>query len=155
MLDKEQLMNDLYQESFESRDFSYLEQTFTSSDGQGNGVEWRVVDLLAHAKSIDVTSVRVDKFEGYLAHISKSYTKDDWTRVHQANLKYPILIGSGEFVFSDDGLGRSYPYIFDGVHRLVKAWKSGVAYIDARVLSTLPKPVVVGKGRTLNGMRYV
>lgn len=134
--------------------FDYKEQTFGYEDDKGNGVEWKVVDIIEHTKHIKPVLVDVSLFKGFLDYTVKNYNADDWLRVKNADTNYPILMGSGKFSFSDDPTKGSYPYIFDGVHRLVKLQKAGVKKVMAVITDTLPPPKVYGKGLQLNDIRY-
>lgn len=134
--------------------YSYLEQTFGWEDDKGNSVTWAVKDIIEHVSGIEPVRTRVDLFKGFLDYKEEVFDREDWQRVDSANLKYPILLGAGTFLFNPKGHHERYPYIFDGVHRLVKARKKGKEFISAIVTSTLPPPVVTGKGMQLNGVTY-
>lgn len=134
--------------------FDYTEQTFSYEDDEGNGVEWKVVDIIAHTNHIKPVFIDVSLFEGFLNYTIKQYNAEDWMRVKNADTRYPILVGKGTFTFSDDPTGGRYPYIFDGVHRLVKLLQDGVKKVQAVITETLPPPKVTGKGMQLNGIKY-
>lgn len=134
--------------------FDYTEQTFSYEDDEGNGVEWKVVDIIAHTNRIKPVFIDVSLFEGFLNYTIKQYNAEDWMRVKNADTRYPILVGKGTFTFSDDPTGGRYPYIFDGVHRLVKLLQDGVKKVQAVITETLPPPKVTGKGMQLNGIKY-
>ena len=137
-----------------STKFSYLDQTYGYEDDIGNSVSWKVKDIIDHVKDIKPELIKVELFKGFLEYVEKTYDTDDWLRVKNADLKYPIIVGAGTFTFTEDKLKGRYPLIFDGVHRLIKSKMNGVKYILAIITNTLPPPVVTGNGFQLDGISY-
>ena len=72
----------------------------------------------------------VDIYKTVQRHIEEEYIEEDWVRVRNADLSYPILI--------NDVHG-----VVDGVHRIAKAYKTNKRYIKAKRIETMPKPDIV------------
>lgn len=85
--------------------------------GSFNGVRrrWRVPDLWAAAKQLPIESILIaslpeisDSWIAFLDDPTHPEVSQEWTRIQEASLNYPILL-------SPCG------YVMDGYHRLAKA----------------------------------
>lgn len=92
---------------------------------------WHVPKLWELARTLPTINVLVvDIYKTVQRHIEEEYIEEDWVRVRNADLSYPILI--------NDVHG-----VVDGVHRIAKAYKTNKRYIKAKRIETMPKPDIV------------
>lgn len=92
---------------------------------------WHVPKLWELARTLPTINVLVvDIYKTVQRHIEEEYIEEDWVRVRNADLFYPILI--------NDVHG-----VVDGVHRIAKAYKTNKRYIKAKRIETMPKPDIV------------
>lgn len=86
-----------------------------------------VTDLWAHTAALPVEhlplEVAVRTFNGYI----NTFDSDDWDRVIEADLSYPIIF--------NDTYG-----VVDGCHRCVKAMLLGEIHIAVKRMATYPAP---------------
>ncbi len=97
----------------------------------GEVYAWHVPKLWELARTLPTINVLVvDIYKTVQRHIEEEYIEEDWVRVRNADLSYPILI--------NDVHG-----VVDGVHRIAKAYKTNKRYIKAKRIETMPKPDIV------------
>ena len=109
-----------------------MSHTFAYQDIDGKVREYDVHDLWIHTAHTPVIDINLELVIGCINDYVNSFTPDDWDRVLNADLSYPIII--------NDISG-----IVDGCHRTVKAVFLGYTSISAKRLVEFPTPNRVWK----------
>lgn len=86
---------------------------------------WHVPRLWRRAQDISAQSISLTGLIRKISPIISNYTSDDWARVKEADMCYPIIIS------------KDFEDILDGCHRCVKAAMLGWTHINA-VFMELP-----------------
>lgn len=90
-----------------------------------------VRNLWKLAANLPVEQIPTDDLIPNVKSAFIDWKEDDWNRVDEADLSYPIIIGPSEF-----GIYK----IYDGYHRAMQAITNNHAYISAQRLHELPAP---------------
>ena len=113
----------------------------------GSSVIWNVEDIWRAADSLKITTLDIDYFHGMMANVQLEYDEDDWRRVEEADLKYPIIVGRCK---KKDGY-----LLIDGFHRLEKHHRLKHTKIPAKVIQKMPAPFSVkGKPFEIDGLNF-
>lgn len=135
-------------------DFDYKDQTFGYYAKDGQGVEWRVPDIIEHVKGIYPSTSHLKPFKEFLEYTVSKFTTDDWLRTNAADTSYPVILGTGSFKPHQIKNAKRIPIILDGVHRMVKLHLEGQTVFTVIKTSTLPPPTIVGKFLRIESMYY-
>ena len=117
------------------------EHTFEYEDSTGAVRTWDVHRLWKLAALIQPQQVPIsrfkDKIDMWLRRDTRNFSSakgivslylDDFDRIRNADMKYPIILMS-------NGV-----FIMDGMHRLMKAWLSGASTVTVAQFKTDPEP---------------
>lgn len=121
-----------------------MDHTFGYSNGESE-VIWDVKDIWQAAEKLPVENTEIEKFTDLIDRVQLNYDDDDWERVKEANIDYPIIVGEHK---------KGY-IVIDGFHRLAKHRNLNHNLVPIKVLNKMPKPAVVkGKPFKIEGLNF-
>jgi hypothetical protein len=122
-----------------------MDHTFGYSNGESE-VIWDVKDIWKAAENIKVINVDIKNFNDLIDKVQLDYDNDDWERVNEANIDYPIIVGK-----------RKKGYIvIDGFHRLAKHRNLKHNRIPVKVLKQMPDPISTkGTPFKIEGLNFI
>ena len=111
-------------------------------------VIWDVKDIWKVADKLPVIKLSVDLFTLAAEYVQQEYDDSDWTRVDEANLQYPVLVGKCQ--------KADYDYlVIDGFHRIAKHIRKGHRTIPCKIIKKMPPPLwVKGKPFEIDGLNF-
>lgn len=122
-----------------SHTFSYIQDN--------NEMIWDVYKFWDLVKSARIYTVPIAKFNKLFAEKMRDFSKDDWLRVKESNLNYPIILNGNHN--DNDNL------ILDGYHRLLKAKQLNHQFITVQYIDFLPPPdTVIGTTFKVKNLKY-
>ena len=107
-----------------------LEHTFGYSNGESE-VIWDVKDIWKAAENVKIINIDIKHFNDLIDRVQLKYDDDDWERVKEANIDYPVIVGK---------LKKGYTVI-DGFHRLAKHRNLKHNLVPVKVLDRMPDPI--------------
>lgn len=107
-----------------------MSHIFAREDTDGTIKGYNVYDIWEITKDFPVLDLDLDIVIRCINSNINHYTADDWLRVQEANLEFPIIVNAATDVI-------------DGCHRSVKAMLLGHTKIKAVRLDNLPNPIQV------------
>ncbi len=107
-----------------------MSHTFAREEIDGSIKSYNVYEFWELVKNHESFDIDLTIPIACISNMVNKYTPDDWQRVIEADLSYPIIL--------NDITG-----VLDGCHRCVKAMLLGHATIRAVRLNDLPEPIKV------------
>jgi hypothetical protein len=129
--------------------------TFGYDKGKSS-VEWNVDELWKYTENFPVKVINISEIREYVKHVASSYDTDDWERVKDADISYPIIISANSTsVTLESGKKITTPLIIDGFHRAVKLLRNNATFIKVKIVRKMPLPnKVSGKPFKINGLDF-
>lgn len=118
-----------------------------SYEHNGSEVTWDVRDIWRATKTLPITKIQVKDLKKDYDKVAKEYTDEDYERIKEADLTYPIIISKP--------VGDSKQLIVDGYHRIGKCLEENIPTIKARYIKKMPRPLYCkGKPFTIPGLDF-
>lgn len=123
-----------------------VKHTFSYQSGNSE-VMWDIRDIWEAVEETPAVKVRVNTFKKIYNEAAVNYTEDDYERIEDANLKYPIIISQP--------IGSHKFLIVDGYHRIGKCLEENRSTIDVKYIRKMPRPLFCkGKPFTIEGLDF-
>ena len=107
-----------------------INHTYAVQNSDGTVSSYHVPDLWKIAQHFPTTQKPLEYWVGRINNYINTFTPEDWLRVIEADLSYPIILNGKVGVA-------------DGCHRIVKAMLLGYDQINAIEIPHLPNPIRV------------
>lgn len=120
--------------------------TFSYQSGDSE-VTWDVRDIWKAVEDLPEVKVGVITLKKQYNKVSVNYTEDDYERIEEADLTYPIIISKP--------IGDSHSLIVDGYHRIGKCLEEKIPTIKVKYIKKMPRPLYCkGKPFTIEGLDF-
>lgn len=131
------------------------DHTFGYERGNSS-VEWDVSAIWDAVEHLPVVKIPISMVSDAVMEASKTWKKDDWERVKEADLSYPPIVSSELTQFNIDPYKVVQSYlIIDGYHRTMKAIKAGHKELEVKMISVMPAPKSTkGTPFKINGLNF-
>ena len=118
-----------------------------SYEHNGSEVTWDIRDIWRATKSLPAVSIQVKDLKKQYDKVAKDYEEDDYERIKEADLTYPIIISKP--------VGDSKQLIVDGHHRIGKCLEEKIPSIKAKYIKKMPRPLYCkGEPFTIPGLEF-
>lgn len=110
-------------------------------------VVWDLVDIWKAVEDLPVSNVSIQSLKPLYNKVSSEYTEDDYARIEEADLNYPIILSK---------LSTSNKIIIvDGYHRIGKCLEERISNIKVKYIKKMPRPIYCkGKPFEIDGLDF-
>lgn len=116
------------------------ESLFTVIDSNDRRVSWKLDEILKYCKNQPEVIIDLRTFYSYAMSLL-AFEFDASAKIQKANLREPIILGSGTITQLNDGVEYQAPIILMGKYGLLKALQLGVRYQGVKILQYMPPPI--------------